>query len=177
MQDVNGSIWSVNPITAVNYGPTVVSFPDTPNDNERTATALEYVGDTLYAAFENPGPETGPGFLGTLNPATGATTGIGVLTGMNAPAGGFAYWNETMYAVSSADSRFFQLYTINLATGDALVADITLDFPRVGRNMVGIKGENMRSVTWVKIEEVPEGHWGIGGNPLTAAMVHELQKG
>jgi len=23
----------------------------------------------------------------------------------------------------------------------------------------------------------PEGQWGIGGNPLTAAMVHEMQKG
>ncbi|WP_316368484.1 tautomerase family protein [Candidatus Thiodiazotropha sp. CDECU1] len=41
--------------------------------------------------------------------------------------------------------------------------------------MVEIEGENMRSVTWVKIEEVPEGQWGIGGNAMTAAMVHELQ--
>jgi 4-oxalocrotonate tautomerase len=48
---------------------------------------------------------------------------------------------------------------------------------RLTDTMVDIEGENMRSVTWVKIEEVPEGHWGIGGNALTAAMVHELQKG
>ncbi|PVV05934.1 MAG: 4-oxalocrotonate tautomerase [gamma proteobacterium symbiont of Ctena orbiculata] len=41
--------------------------------------------------------------------------------------------------------------------------------------MVEIEGENMRSVTWVKIEEVPEGQWGIGGNAMTAAMVHQLQ--
>ncbi|AEG00856.1 tautomerase family protein [Methylomonas methanica] len=43
--------------------------------------------------------------------------------------------------------------------------------------MVAIEGENMRQVTWVKIEEVPEGQWGIGGTPLTAAMVHQIQKG
>ncbi|MEW8004490.1 MAG: tautomerase family protein [Candidatus Thiodiazotropha sp.] len=42
--------------------------------------------------------------------------------------------------------------------------------------MVEIEGESMRSVTWVKIEEVPEGQWGIGGNAMTAAMVHQLQK-
>jgi 4-oxalocrotonate tautomerase len=48
---------------------------------------------------------------------------------------------------------------------------------RLTDTMVDIEGENMRSVTWVKIEEVPEGHWGIGGNALTAAMVHDLQKG
>lgn len=42
--------------------------------------------------------------------------------------------------------------------------------------MVAIEGETMRSVTWVKIHEVPEGHWGIGGTALTAAMVHQMQK-
>ncbi|WP_317932001.1 tautomerase family protein [Halioxenophilus sp. WMMB6] len=43
--------------------------------------------------------------------------------------------------------------------------------------MVAIEGEAMRGVTWVKIEEVPEGQWGIGGNALTAEMVHTIQKG
>ena len=38
-----------------------------------------------------------------------------------------AYWNDTLYATSSADSRFSYLYTINLATGEATeVAPITL---------------------------------------------------
>lgn len=41
--------------------------------------------------------------------------------------------------------------------------------------MVEIEGEAMRPVTWVKVEEVDEGHWGIGGNALTAAMVHKMQ--
>ena len=48
---------------------------------------------------------------------------------------------------------------------------------KITNTMVEIEGENMRQVTWVKIEEVPEGQWGIGGAALTAAMVHQLQRG
>ena len=43
--------------------------------------------------------------------------------------------------------------------------------------MVEIEGENMRGVTWVYIEDVKQGDFGIGGNPLRAADVHALQKG
>jgi 4-oxalocrotonate tautomerase len=35
----------------------------------------------------------------------------------------------------------------------------------------------MRQLTWVKIEEVPEGQWGIGGAALSAAAVHKIQQG
>lgn len=40
--------------------------------------------------------------------------------------------------------------------------------------MVSIEGENMRPVTWVVVEEVKSGNWGIGGKPLTAADVKAL---
>jgi 4-oxalocrotonate tautomerase len=43
--------------------------------------------------------------------------------------------------------------------------------------MVEIEGENMRGVTWVFIEDVKQGDWGIGGQTLTAADVHKLQRG
>ena len=43
--------------------------------------------------------------------------------------------------------------------------------------MVEIEGENMRSVTWVTVEEVSSGAWGIGGNALTTADVKALQAG
>jgi 4-oxalocrotonate tautomerase len=43
--------------------------------------------------------------------------------------------------------------------------------------MVSVEGENMRPVTWVVIEEVKSGDWGIGGKPLTAAAVKELAAG
>jgi len=43
--------------------------------------------------------------------------------------------------------------------------------------MVTIEGENMRSVTWVVIEDVRSGEWGIGGNALTTEMVQALAAG
>ena len=43
--------------------------------------------------------------------------------------------------------------------------------------MVSIEGENMRSVTWVIVEEVNSGDWAIGGQPLTTADVKALAAG
>ena len=43
--------------------------------------------------------------------------------------------------------------------------------------MVSIEGENMRPVTWVIVEEVKSGHWGIGGKSLTTADVKALAAG
>ncbi|HEY9824689.1 MAG TPA: 4-oxalocrotonate tautomerase family protein [Stenomitos sp.] len=40
--------------------------------------------------------------------------------------------------------------------------------------MVEIEGENMRSVTWVVIEEVKNGEWGIGGKGITVSDVKAL---
>ena len=48
---------------------------------------------------------------------------------------------------------------------------------KLTNTMVSIEGENMRPVTWVCIEEVNEGAFGIGGQPMTAADVHALQRG
>ena len=41
--------------------------------------------------------------------------------------------------------------------------------------MVGIEGEQMRQVTWVTIEDVDSGDWGIGGHCLTTQDVKDLQ--
>ena len=46
---------------------------------------------------------------------------------------------------------------------------------RLTETMVDIEGENMRPVTWVTIEEVPSGQWGIGGKGLTTQDVKDLQ--
>jgi 4-oxalocrotonate tautomerase len=43
--------------------------------------------------------------------------------------------------------------------------------------MVEIEGESMRGVTWVTVEEVASGDWGIGGKPLTTEDVKALQAG
>ncbi len=43
--------------------------------------------------------------------------------------------------------------------------------------MVEVEGENMRPVTWVVVEEVKSGDWGIGGQALTTEAVHALAAG
>lgn len=46
---------------------------------------------------------------------------------------------------------------------------------KITNAMVSVEGENLRQLTWVKIEEVKESDWAIGGKRLTAADVHALQ--
>ena len=43
--------------------------------------------------------------------------------------------------------------------------------------MVEVEGENMRPVTWVTIEEVQSGDWGIAGNAMTTQDLQALQAG
>ncbi len=46
---------------------------------------------------------------------------------------------------------------------------------RLTETMVEIEGEGMRSVTWVVVEEVQSGDWGIGGQALRTEDVKALQ--
>ena len=48
---------------------------------------------------------------------------------------------------------------------------------RLTDTMVEIEGENMRGVTWVKIDEIESGEWGIGGQALTTEAVQALAAG
>lgn len=48
---------------------------------------------------------------------------------------------------------------------------------RLTDTMVAIEGENLRPVTWVVVEEVKGGDWGIGGSCLTAADVKAMAAG
>ncbi|MCJ8190604.1 tautomerase family protein [Sphingomicrobium aestuariivivum] len=41
--------------------------------------------------------------------------------------------------------------------------------------MVRVEGEGMRPVTWVRIVEVEQGDWAIGGKMLGASDVHQLR--
>jgi 4-oxalocrotonate tautomerase len=38
---------------------------------------------------------------------------------------------------------------------------------RVTDAVVSVEGEGLRQVTWVTIEDVPPGAWGVGGQPVT----------
>lgn len=43
--------------------------------------------------------------------------------------------------------------------------------------MIRVEGENMRPVTWVRINEIEQSDWAIGGKCLKAADVHALAAG
>ncbi len=45
---------------------------------------------------------------------------------------------------------------------------------KVTEAMVGIEGEAMRGVTWVRIQELASGEWAIGGKPLSSADVRAM---
>jgi 4-oxalocrotonate tautomerase len=48
---------------------------------------------------------------------------------------------------------------------------------RLTETMVGIEGENMREVTWVVLEEVRSGDWGMGGKTVSTEDVRALAAG
>lgn len=43
--------------------------------------------------------------------------------------------------------------------------------------VVAVEGEAMRPVTWVRVHEVDEGSWAIGGTRLSAADVRRMAQG
>jgi len=43
--------------------------------------------------------------------------------------------------------------------------------------MVSVEGESLRPVTWVVLEEVKSGDWGIGGHGYTTSDVKALAAG
>lgn len=48
---------------------------------------------------------------------------------------------------------------------------------KVTKAMLEVEGENMRPVTWVRIQEFEGGDWAIGGKRLRATDVHALAAG
>ncbi len=48
---------------------------------------------------------------------------------------------------------------------------------KVTEAMIAVEGEPMRPVTWVKINEIEQGDWAIGGKRLSAADVQALASG
>jgi 4-oxalocrotonate tautomerase len=48
---------------------------------------------------------------------------------------------------------------------------------KLTETMVSIEGENLRQVTWVVVEEVKSGDWGVGGKPLITQTVKAVAAG
>ena len=40
--------------------------------------------------------------------------------------------------------------------------------------IVSVEGEGLRPVTWVILEDVKSGEWGVGGNPVTTQDLKQL---
>lgn len=45
---------------------------------------------------------------------------------------------------------------------------------RVTEAILSVEGEGLRAVTWVIVEDVPDGQWGVGGRPATADMLRGM---
>lgn len=40
--------------------------------------------------------------------------------------------------------------------------------------VLSVEGEALRTVTWVIIEDVTSGQWGVGGQPITAEDIRNM---
>ena len=47
---------------------------------------------------------------------------------------------------------------------------------RVTDAILSVEGEGLRNVTWVIIEDIPPGQWGVGGQFPTADSLREIAK-
>ena len=62
--------------------------------------------------------------------------------------------------------------------GDYLTLDQKQEIIRkVTDAVVSVEGEGFRPVTWVLIEDVPSGAWGVAGQPVTADALRQMAKG
>ena len=48
---------------------------------------------------------------------------------------------------------------------------------KITQAMIAVEGEALRPVTWVKINEIAQNDWAIGGQRLNAAAVHAMSAG
>lgn len=48
---------------------------------------------------------------------------------------------------------------------------------KVTNAIVAVEGEALRGVTWVRVQEIQQGDWGIGGQTLRAADVQAMAAG
>jgi 4-oxalocrotonate tautomerase len=87
-------------------------------------------------------------------------------------------FRRSMRAAQTTDWRIsMPLVNVKLIEGVFTATQKQEMIRKLTDTMVSIEGENMRPVTWVVIEEVKSGEWGIGGNPLTTTDVKALAAG
>jgi 4-oxalocrotonate tautomerase len=88
-----------------------------------------------------------------------------------------AVWRRPTAGRSRVKEATMPLVNVKLIEGVFDAAQKQRIVRELTEAMVAIEGENMRPVTWVIVEEVQSGDWGIAGNPLTTADVKALAAG
>jgi 4-oxalocrotonate tautomerase len=66
------------------------------------------------------------------------------------------------------------IITVRLIEGLLTAAQKRQLAAKLTEALVAIEGEAMRAVTWCVIEEVKNGHWMVGGQPLTRREVRSI---
>lgn len=66
------------------------------------------------------------------------------------------------------------LVTIDLIKNAFTTDQKRLLIDKVTQAMIDVEGEAMRQVTWVRINEIEQGDWAIGGKRLVAADIHAM---
>jgi 4-oxalocrotonate tautomerase len=75
----------------------------------------------------------------------------------------------------SAKECQMPLINVKLIEGVFSPAEKRQIVEKLTETMLSIEGESMRDVTWVVLEEVQSGDWGIGGKALTTEDVKGLR--
>jgi 4-oxalocrotonate tautomerase len=88
----------------------------------------------------------------------------------------------TALITATQNSKTERRNTMPLVTIDVIKNVFTPDqkeslIQKVTDAMVEVEGENLRPVTWVRINEFEGGDWAIGGQRLAAADVQSMAKG
>jgi 4-oxalocrotonate tautomerase len=82
-------------------------------------------------------------------------------------------WPESEFT----EEEFMPLIQVRVIEGVFTEAQKRQIVHKLTDAMVSVEGESMRPVTWVIVEEVKSGDWGIGGKSLTTADVRALAAG
>jgi 4-oxalocrotonate tautomerase len=85
--------------------------------------------------------------------------------------------NDRVSGFSFTEEALMPLIQVKVIEGVFTEAQKRDVVRRLTDAMVSIEGEAMRPVTWVVIEEIKSGDWGMGGKSLTTADVKALAAG
>jgi 4-oxalocrotonate tautomerase len=91
-------------------------------------------------------------------------------------------WQCFTYGLGSSAAKFMEDHQMPLVTIDVIKEVFTPAqkkelIAKVTQAMIDVEGENMRPVTWVRINEFESGDWAIGGKALRTSDVQALAAG